>query len=36
MNSITAEFGQFQVNYNTIKEKWDFKEMKAMLMQEGG
>ncbi|KAK6131948.1 hypothetical protein DH2020_034309 [Rehmannia glutinosa] len=36
MNSLPAEFGQFQVNYNTIKDKWDFNEIKAMLVQEEG
>ena len=24
INSLPPEFGQFQVNYNTIKEKWNF------------
>lgn len=36
MNSLPIEFSQFQVNYNTIKEKWNFKELKAMLIQEEG
>ncbi|XP_047978548.1 uncharacterized protein LOC125220420 [Salvia hispanica] len=36
MNSLPIEFSQFQVNYNTIKDKWDFKELKAMLVQEEG
>ena len=34
LNSLPAEFGQFQVNYNTLKEKWNFQEIKAMLIQE--
>ncbi|XP_058761385.1 uncharacterized protein LOC131634778 [Vicia villosa] len=34
INSLPLEFGQFQVNYNTIKEKWNFQEIKAMLIQE--
>ncbi|KAL2246808.1 UNVERIFIED_CONTAM: Retrovirus-related Pol polyprotein from transposon TNT 1-94 [Sesamum indicum] len=34
INSLPTEFGQFQVNYNTIKEKWNFQELKAMLVQE--
>lgn len=33
MNSLPIEFGH-QVNYNTIKEKWKFQEIKAMLIQE--
>jgi hypothetical protein len=36
MNSLPAEFGQFQVNYNTIKDKWNLQEIKAMLIQEEG
>ncbi|XP_047174291.1 uncharacterized protein LOC124841951, partial [Vigna umbellata] len=29
MNSLPPEFGQFQVNYNTLKDKWNFQEIKA-------
>lgn len=36
MNFLPPEFGQFQVNYNTIKDKWNFQELKAMLVQEEG
>ncbi|KAJ1434123.1 gag-polypeptide of LTR copia-type [Sesbania bispinosa] len=36
MNSLPPEFGQFQVNYNTLKDKWNFQEIKAMLVQEEG
>nr|ABW74556.1 copia-like pol polyprotein [Boechera divaricarpa] len=36
MNSLPNEFSQFQVNYNTIKDKWNYKELKAMLVQEEG
>ena len=36
MNSLPPEFGQFQVNYNTIKDKWNFQEIKVMLVQEEG
>lgn len=36
INSLPVEFGQFQVNYNTIKDKWNFQELKAMLIQEEG
>ena len=34
LNSFPAEFGQFQVNHNTLKEKWNFQEIKAILIQE--
>nr|GMD86530.1 Retrovirus-related Pol polyprotein from transposon TNT 1-94 [Ipomoea batatas] len=35
INSLPpAEFGQFHVNYNTLKEKWSFKETKHLLVQE--
>ncbi|KAL8159252.1 hypothetical protein V2J09_000789 [Rumex salicifolius] len=36
MNSLPLEFSQFQVNYNTIKDKWNYQELKAMLVQEEG
>ncbi|CAM8940925.1 unnamed protein product [Rhodiola kirilowii] len=36
INSLPLEFGQFQVNYNTIKDKWNFQKLKAMLIQEEG
>ncbi|KAK9089114.1 hypothetical protein Scep_028196 [Stephania cephalantha] len=36
INSLPHEFGQIQVNYNTIKEKWNLQEIKAMLVQEEG
>lgn len=36
INSLPTEFGQFQVNYNTLKEKWNIQEIKAMLVQEEG
>ncbi|XP_074313540.1 uncharacterized protein LOC141648719 [Silene latifolia] len=36
INSLPYEFGQFQVNYNTIKDKWNYQELKAMLIQEEG
>ncbi|KAL2318813.1 hypothetical protein Fmac_032689 [Flemingia macrophylla] len=36
MNSLPPKFGQFQVNYNTIKDKWNLQEIKAMLVQEEG
>lgn len=31
---IINSFGQFQVNYNTIKEKWNLQEINVMLIQE--
>nr|GLL21725.1 uncharacterized protein LOC109168059 [Ipomoea trifida] len=35
INSLPpAEFGQFHVDYNTLKEKWSFKEIKHLLVQE--
>nr|GLL44898.1 uncharacterized protein LOC109168059 [Ipomoea trifida] len=35
INSLPpAEFGQFHMNYNTLKEKWSFKETKHLLVQE--
>ncbi|OMO59932.1 reverse transcriptase [Corchorus capsularis] len=36
INSLPLDFGQFQVNYNSLKEKWNFQEIKAMLVQEEG
>ncbi|KAI5382873.1 hypothetical protein KIW84_070326 [Lathyrus oleraceus] len=37
INSLPLEFGQFNVNYNTIKEKKrNFQEIKVMLVQEEG
>ncbi|XP_074318011.1 uncharacterized protein LOC141654768 isoform X1 [Silene latifolia] len=36
INSLPYEFGQFQVNYNTIKDKWNYQELKAMIIQEEG
>lgn len=36
MNSLPPDFGQFQVNYNTIKDKWNLQAVKAMLIQEEG
>ena len=36
MNSLPTQFGQFQVNYNSLKDKWNLQEIKAMLIQEEG
>jgi len=32
LNSLPAEFGQLQVNYIALKEKWNFQEIKVMLI----
>ena len=32
LNFLHAEFDQFQVTHNTLKEKWNFQEIKAMLI----
>ena len=34
--SLPLEFGPFQVNYNTLKDKWNIQDAKAMLIQEEG
>ena len=36
INSLPLEFSQFQVNCNTLNEKWNLQEIKAMLVQEEG
>ena len=36
INSLPLECGQFQVNYNTLKAKWNLQEIKGMLVQEEG
>ncbi|KAK9164982.1 hypothetical protein Scep_000173 [Stephania cephalantha] len=36
INSLPPEFGQFQVNYNTIKENLNLQEIKVKLVQEEG
>ncbi|RDX60586.1 hypothetical protein CR513_61258, partial [Mucuna pruriens] len=36
LNSLPTKFGQFQVNCNTLKEKWNFRGIKVMLFQEEG
>jgi len=36
MNSLPTQFGQFQVNYNSLKDKWNLQEIEAMLIQEEG
>nr|KYP42142.1 hypothetical protein KK1_036456 [Cajanus cajan] len=34
LNTLPVEFGQFQVNYNTLKDKWNFQELRNMLNKE--
>ncbi|XP_049370605.1 uncharacterized protein LOC125835516 [Solanum verrucosum] len=34
LNSFPLEYGPFQINYNTIKDKWDVSELSSMLTQE--
>ncbi|XP_070012943.1 uncharacterized protein LOC142176284 [Nicotiana tabacum] len=34
LNSLPPEYGPFQINYNTIKDKWNVSEFSSMLTQE--
>ena len=34
LNSLPSECGAFQINYNTMKDKWDVNELVGMLIQE--
>ena len=34
LKSSSLECGSFQINYNTIKDKWDVNEFSSMLTQE--
>ncbi|XP_059285804.1 uncharacterized protein LOC132039316 [Lycium ferocissimum] len=34
LNSLPPEYRPFQINYNTIKDKWDVSELSSMLTQE--
>ncbi|XP_020228624.1 uncharacterized protein LOC109809660 [Cajanus cajan] len=34
LNSLPSEYGAFQINYNTMKEKWDVNELIGKLIQE--
>ena len=34
LNSLPQEYGPFQINYNTIKDKWDVNELASKLTQE--
>jgi len=34
LNSLSSEYGPFQMNYNTMKDKWNVHELHSMLVQE--
>ncbi|XP_016515780.2 uncharacterized protein LOC107832444 [Nicotiana tabacum] len=34
LNSLPPEYGPFQINYNTIKDKWNVSEPSSMLTQD--
>ncbi|XP_075091653.1 uncharacterized protein LOC142171848 [Nicotiana tabacum] len=34
LNSLPSEYGPFQINYNTIKDKWNVSELSSMLPQD--
>ena len=34
LNSLPPEYEHFQINYNTIKDKWDVNELAGRLVQE--
>ena len=34
LNSLPSEYGPFQMNYNTMKDKWHVHELHSMLVQE--
>ena len=34
LNSLPREYGPFQINYNTINDKWDVIELSSMFTQE--
>ena len=34
INSLPSEYGPFQMNYNTMKDKWNVNELYSMLVQE--
>ena len=35
LNLLTLEYGQFQINYNTIKDKWDVTELSSTRLVNG-
>ena len=34
INSLASQYGLFQINYNTIKDKQSMNELQTMLIQE--
>ena len=34
INSLPSEYGPFQMNYNTMKDKWSVHELHVILVQE--
>ena len=34
LNSLSSEYGPFQMNYNTMKDKWNVHELHSMLFQD--
>ena len=34
LNSLPSQYGPFQINYNTIKDKWNLNQLANMLNQE--
>ena len=34
LNSLPLQYGQFQINYNTMKDKWNANQLAIMLNQE--
>ena len=34
LNSLPSEYGPFQMNYNTMKDKWNVHDLDNMLVQE--
>ena len=34
LNSLSFEYGPFQISYNTMKDKWNVHELHSMLVQE--
>ena len=32
LNSLPSEYEAFQINYNTMKDKWDVNELSRMLI----
>jgi len=34
LNSSPFEYGYFQMNYNTMKDKWDVHKLHSILVQE--